>query len=291
MCKARMKIQENIFKTINQQIHNNACEHIYAIDGSKIRVHDGFKKLGYKSRTCEANVPRKAKRPLAMLSSLSGVNSDTIHNYTVTKHFNERLVVPELISKLKPGDIVLLDRGYYSQNLFTHFVESKMHCVMRLKKDANSIVHRFYSSNKHCLDSNLICKTTGRLIPIRYLKYIIDNKKYIVATTLSTLSSKNAMKLYRKRWRVELHFKRLKSQLHINTIYSKTEKLWLQEIQARILYDTICRHTQITISDKITYTNIIHIIKYLISTDFVYNSTNKIINIQKHTCYSDIEHR
>ena len=177
MCKARMKIQKNIFKTINQQLHSNTSEHIYAIDGSKIRVHNGFKTLGYKSRTCEANIPRKAKRPLAMLSSLSGVNSDTIHNYTVTKHFNERLVVPELISQLKPGDIVLLDRGYYSQKLFAHFVQSKIHCVMRLKRDANSIVNKFYSSKKHCLDSTLICKVTGKLVPIRYLKYIIDNKK------------------------------------------------------------------------------------------------------------------
>ena len=70
-----------------------------------------------------------------MLSALSGVNSDTIYTYALSKHFNERKLVPDLIKGLGPSDIVLLDRGYYSQELFTHFVHSRVQCLMRLKKD------------------------------------------------------------------------------------------------------------------------------------------------------------
>ena len=53
MINARMKIQPDIFKTINSEIQKHSCEHIYAIDGSKLRVHEEFKKFGYKSRTCD----------------------------------------------------------------------------------------------------------------------------------------------------------------------------------------------------------------------------------------------
>ena len=64
--------------------------HIYALDGSKIRLHKSFETYGYKSRTNNKPVPRPAKRPLAMLSALTGIQTDTIVNYTITKSFNER---------------------------------------------------------------------------------------------------------------------------------------------------------------------------------------------------------
>ena len=68
-----------------------------------------------------------------MLSSLYGVESQTTFNHTITKHFNERKCVPELISVLKKGNIVIMDRGYYSAKLFTHFYHTKIHAVFRLK--------------------------------------------------------------------------------------------------------------------------------------------------------------
>ena len=51
MIKARRKIDTNLFKNINTHIHSNILNNIYAIDGSKIRVHAGFKRYGFKSRT------------------------------------------------------------------------------------------------------------------------------------------------------------------------------------------------------------------------------------------------
>lgn len=52
---------------------------------------------------------RPAKRPIAMLSTLYGINSKTTVNYTVTKHFNERKCVPELIKNLNKNDIVIME--------------------------------------------------------------------------------------------------------------------------------------------------------------------------------------
>jgi len=119
MIKARQKLGNDIFKKINSKMYKN--EHIFSIDGSKVRVHEGFKKIGFKSRTNGKIVPRVAKRPLAMLSSLYGVESLTTVNYTMTKHFNERMCVPALIENLQKEDIVIMDRGYYSAELFEQY--------------------------------------------------------------------------------------------------------------------------------------------------------------------------
>ena len=220
----------------------NKNEHIFSIDGSKVRVHEGFKKIGFKSRTNGKIVPRVAKRPLAMLSSLYGVESLTTVNYTMTKHFNERMCVPALIENLQKEDIVIMDRGYYSAELFEHFHQTKIHAVFRLKCDANITVKKFYSSSQTDLHSSIVCN--GNIIPIRYVKYFIDGNKYVIGTTIKDISYRLIKQLYKLRWGVETSYKRIKSYHNLNTIYTRTYNIWLQEVQLRILYDTLLIKTQ-----------------------------------------------
>ena len=57
--------------------------------------------------------------------------------------------------------------------------------------------------------------------------------------------------LYKLRWRVELAFKRLKSNLNIEKIYSIHEPNWKQDVQFRVLVDSCIRihqHSPKTVS-------------------------------------------
>ena len=81
-----------------------------------------------------------------MLSALTGIHTDTIVNYTITKHFNERKCIEHLIERLSLKDTVILDRGYYSKNIFKLFYKRKVNCIMRLKKDANKTAKIFFKS-------------------------------------------------------------------------------------------------------------------------------------------------
>jgi len=150
MIKARRKLQDNLFYNINKQMHKEYIlkNHIYAIDGSKVPVNYGFKKkYGYLSRTCDKVIRRPALlnlqesailHPLKEDAKLSipedlvktssyvvcfnrapKAQTDTIINYTITKHFNERKCIEELIRGLTSKDTVILDRGYYSKNVFS----------------------------------------------------------------------------------------------------------------------------------------------------------------------------
>ena len=178
-----------------------------------------------------------------MLSSLYGVESQTTVNYTITKHFNERKCVPELISVLKKEDIVIMDRGYFSAKLHHYFHVAKIHAVFRLKKDANKTVRKFYLSQKTNLNTNIIYDE--KIIPIRYVKYFINGTKYIIGTTIKHMSHRLIKQLYKLRWGIETSYKRVKSFHNLNKIHARTEKLWFQELQLRILYDTLLIKTQI----------------------------------------------
>ena len=139
MIKARNKIDPSLFYSINKILHGkheSLDNNIFAIDGSKVHVPHNFIKKGYFTRTCNKVEKRPAKRPLIMLSALTGIFSDTIVDYTLTKHFNERACVIPLIKNLKKNDIVILDRGYYSKEIFSTFYNLKIDCIMRVKKDA-----------------------------------------------------------------------------------------------------------------------------------------------------------
>lgn len=236
--KSRLKFQPDLFYNINFNLpHKNS---IYAIDGSKIRVHLGFLKYGYKTRTCDSSI-RCSKRPLLMCSALLGIQTDTIVDYTITKHFNERLEVYKLVQNLSIGDIILMDRGYFSSELYYYLYKKHFIPIFRLKCDANKTVSKFYRSNKNNLFTYI--KYNNEFIPIRYCKYYIEDNTYLIATTVNNLSNNKIKKLYNKRWRIEVAFKRLKSHLHINKIYSTSEFIYKQELQFRILIDTLTKRT------------------------------------------------
>jgi len=108
---------------------------------------------------------------------------------------------------------------------------------MRLKYDANKKVENFYNSNKTNDIIDIICDSN--IIKMRLIKYEIDSIKYIIGTSLMNEPLNYIKELYHKRWNIELTFKRLKSHLNINKIHSRTKELWLQEMQFRIVLDSM----------------------------------------------------
>ena len=68
------------------------------------------------------------------------------------------------------------------------------------------------------------------------------NKFQIGTTTYMfgfTPSLHNVDELYRKRWQVELSFRRLKSNLNLNYTFARSPRIWEQHVEARVLLDTI----------------------------------------------------
>ena len=239
ICKARQHLPDDTFRKVNDGLilkHANAS-HIFAIDGSKFYVPSSFRSMGFKSRTNDVEVPRKAKRPIAMLSSLVDVERGVCFDYCVSQHFNERQSAVQHLNKLHKGDIVLFDRGYFSAQLYSEFTAKGVDCVFRLKCDSFKAVKAFVASKHH--NTTIRTVVRGQKVHIRLLKYYVKDKQYIIGTSLFQHSRKQIANLYRKRWSVELSFRRLKSNLHLNYTFTLKENTWKHAIQARVLADTI----------------------------------------------------
>lgn len=233
VCKARQKIPVGVFKKAMQSIQRrNNLPNIYAIDGSKVHVSPILATQGFKSRTNNKQVSRPAKRPICMLSSIVNVKTGCCLDFRVTKHFNERKAAIKLFESVNPNDVLLFDRGYFSKEMVNQMNERGINFVMRLKCDAFKGVKQFLNNNK--LTKNVMVSS----VKCRLVKYTISGKKYVCLTSLSS-NNKEIKDLYAMRWKVEQHFKRLKSYLHLDKTQSKTTKTLFQDFEIRIFLDTL----------------------------------------------------
>ena len=258
LCKARQKLPEGCFKkALCDVAHVNECGRIFAVDGSKVHLPASFINKGFTTRTNNQKASRPAKRPLAMLSSIVDVRSSVCVDYTVTSHFNERKAFREIIDNntnhLKAGDTFVFDRGYFSAEMVTLLNSQQMDFIFRLKRDAFTGVKAFFNSSKH------YCLTKIRNIPVALVKYMVDGKKFVCLTS-TNVSPSIVKDTYKKRWRVEEHFKRLKSYLGLERVVSVTPRIYLQDVEIRIFLDWISlqckkfsslKKSQIVVLDKL----------------------------------------
>ena len=107
---------------------NRVRGRILAMDGSKINVakeNDGnFSKLGrYKSAPC------------GLLTALLDVESDMIVNLDFSENCDERAALARLLDHVKAGDTVIVDRGFYSDEVAKLMSDQGIKFVFRAKKN------------------------------------------------------------------------------------------------------------------------------------------------------------
>ncbi|CAM9400583.1 unnamed protein product, partial [Sphacelaria rigidula] len=236
---ARKKLPQGAFKEVNRFLHRGPHEpRVFAVDGSKVHVHPSFIGAGYKTRTNDKPVPRPAKRPLVMLSSMVDVNSRACVDFELTKHFNERRAAASMLRSVRKADTLVFDRGYYSKALLRSVNDSRAFGVKRVEINAFRGTRSFFNSWK----TEATCLIPG--VKARLLKYFINGKTYVCLTDDPSLSRKDVKAMYATRWRVEESFKRLKSNIKLEKAHARTPALYIQEVEATVLLDTITLRLQ-----------------------------------------------
>lgn len=270
---ARKKLPIGAFKEVNRYLHRGPHNsRVFAVDGSKVHVHPSFIKAGYKTRTNDKPVPRPATRPLVMLSSMVDVRTKACIDFELTKHFNERKAAVSMLRSVRKGDTLLFDRGYYSKDLLRSVHDSGAFGVWRLKIDAFKGTRSFFNS---CRTEDM-CLILG--VKARLLKYFIDGKTYVCLTNDPSLSRKDIKTMYASRWRVEESFKRLKSNLKLEKAHAKTPALYIQEVEARVLLDTVTLRLQSSTNESsYLYTLDTHVTHILRNVKIVSSSSRYMI--------------
>lgn len=128
---------------------------------------------------------------------------------------------------------MLFDRGYYSKDLLRSVHDSPAFGVWRLKVNAFKGTRSFFNS----CHTEATCLILG--VKARLSKYFINGKTYVCLANDPSLSRRDIKTMYASRWTVEESFKRLKSNLRLEKAHAKTPALYIQEVEARVLLDTI----------------------------------------------------
>jgi hypothetical protein len=263
-CTARMKLDENIFKHINQKIITTYAQQsqkdttykwlghrLFAVDGSKINLPRKLLTDDYKLPSENANYPQ------GLLSCLYQVKSQMPYDFDLVSHKNERLCAQQHLKTLEENDVIVYDRGYFSYVMLHQHFESKIHAVFRLQKNSFIIINDFFSSpDTDIIVTILPSSDTQRdirlkqpelkIVPIkmRLIKYQIDEKNYCLGTTLvdqKQYSNKDFIDVYHARWGVEELYKVSKQIFSIEDFHAKSERGVKQEIFAHFALITMNR--------------------------------------------------
>lgn len=123
-----ININDNLLNYVYNDInaHNLNKERFIGIDGTNMIFLSELSNDGFKSNKHDTYTK-------GIISCLYDVDNQIPINYTLSKSFNERNICIEQIKYLNKNDILIADRGYYSNDVIKNLLNNQIDFVFRLK--------------------------------------------------------------------------------------------------------------------------------------------------------------
>lgn len=275
--QARAKLNPWAFKRLNEvainSFYNGASYYVWhnmrllAVDGTRLVLPNhptvaqefGVHKFGPK-----ADSPRS----LAMGSLLYDVlNLTTIDSQIAPYAASERDLLMEHLDHVKPGDLLLLDRGYPCFWLLFLMKAKGIEFCVRLKENWWLKVKDFTESpdKERIVTFTLPKKDRSKLkdfphmqdteITCRLIKVELENgETEVLCTSLTdskTYLHQEFEQLYHYRWNEEEAYKLLKSRIELENFSGKTAKAVKQDFHAKVFLMTLCAAYAHPIEEKV----------------------------------------
>lgn len=263
VCEARQKLPPVIFTKLNKNILSKLekmldlplwhSHRIFSVDGSKINTPRELLNYGYKA-------PNKYQYyPKGLMSTLYHLGSGLIYDGILSSDKNERTCLISHMDALKNGDVLVLDRGYFSYLVLTKALENNLHLVCRMQQSGNMNIEIKKFLDSKALDKIITYQATAaakhvskqqgynielKPLKLRLIKYFINDKIYICATTLLDKNKyplNDLVAVYHGRWGIEELYKISKEFINIEDFHAKSEHGVKQECYAHILIINIAR--------------------------------------------------
>ena len=260
-CNARKKLDAAIFKTLNSRIiaayeQTPASYHwlgrrLFAVDGMKINLPRPLRHADY------ALPSDKAHYPQGLVSCLYQLKSQIPHDFDLASHLNERRMALAHLKTLRPGDVVVYDRGYFSYAMLYAHQRRGVDVIFRLARRAGKVIDAFMDGSE--IDAIVTIEVAParqpaireqhpdiefRPLSLRLIKYVIDGKTYTLGTTLldGDVYQKAAFPdLYHARWGIEELYKISKQLVGVDEFHAQTERGVKQELFAHFVLLTLNR--------------------------------------------------
>lgn len=257
--EARKKLDERIFKVLNQRIIQVCPDRLpdrwlghrlFAVDGSKINLPRELLQAGY-------TLPQPGKHyPQGLLSCCYQLKSKTPHDFDLVSHGNERLCADEHLKMLQPDDVVVYDRGYFSYASLNLHHQAGVEAIYRLKRRSGKEIDAFIESSE---SERIITLLPNRerqkkiretypqmaFIPIqlRLIAYTINGNRYYLGTTLlgTSYTIAELTAVYHARWGIEELYKVSKQLIEVDDFHGRSERAVKQELFAHFVLITMSR--------------------------------------------------
>lgn len=300
--QARAKLNPWAFKRLNEvavnSFYNGASYYVWhnmrllAVDGTRLVLPNhptvaqefGVHKFGPK-----ADSPRS----LAMGSLLYDVlNLTTIDSQIAPYAASERDLLMEHLDHVKPGDLLLLDRGYPCFWLLFLLKARGIEFCVRLKENWWLKVKDFTESpdKERLVTFTLPKKDRAKLkdfphmqeteITCRLIKVKLENgETEVLCTSLTdskTYLHQEFEQLYHYRWNEEEAYKLLKNRIELEDFSGKTARAVKQDFHAKVFLMTLCAAYAHPIEEKV-------IIEYKADTDRKFDQKINRTNALAHT--------
>jgi len=261
-CAARKKLDEAIFKCANRKIlAAYAAEdststwlghRLFAVDGSKLNLPRELRACGY-AVPCD-----NAHYPQGLLSCLYQVQSQLPFDFDLVAHGDERRCALRHLAVLRPHDVVVYDRGYYSYFMLHQHHQTGIHAIFRLQASSSKPIRDFIASAQSDTLVSIYPARQSQLdlrkkhpdidlipLPMRLIKYTVAGSMFCLGTTLIEPHQRYAlqdfMQVYHARWGVEELYKVSKRAFEIEDFHARTERGVKQELFAHFVLITMNR--------------------------------------------------
>jgi hypothetical protein len=218
---------------------------VFAIDGSKINLQRSPDLHAY------FGTPKDAHCPQLLLSVLLDVCAKLPVDLMVSPYASsERVDVFEMLPSLEPNDLLVLDRGYPSHDVFQTLVQEGIDFLVRVpSSNTFNIIDEMQRDG--CGDRAFVLEppkdspSHWRTLSLRAVRITApDGTESFFLTTLrrAEFSRGQLSELYHMRWEVEEHFKLIKGPyIGQGQFRSKSPSGVLQEVHALVLFIAITR--------------------------------------------------
>ena len=230
ICQSFQKVPSKFLSNINQDLiknhFTNKNKRILLVDGTKISVSE--KMTSYKNSSFPLTNTKSYRKGL--MTFIYDLKQKVPICYNLVTLADERKAFLELEKQLKPGDILVFDRGYYSHQMIKMLTEKGYFILFRISK-----------SNKR------ICSGSSEPpFGARTISYLINNQSYVFITNLPNQFTDQQIKdMYHSRWEIEEFYKFYKMSLGADFFNYKNENGLDQIIETQwmvsILIALICK--------------------------------------------------
>jgi len=192
-------------------------------------------------------------------------------------HTHERTLAASLLPQaLKPGMLVLADRGFYGVELWQNACATEAKLLWRVRSDLKLPVLERYEDGSYRSEGSIRASKT-RKIPLRVVEYTLKGQEasqetYRLITNIfdQDIKAEELAELYHQRWEIESVFDEIKTHLHgaSTVLRSKTPDLVEQELWGLLLSHYAIRQlmlaaagTQELDPDRLSFTHATRVIK------------------------------